>query len=57
MLMCNGRTDQKTYLTGLQNEKQDKVVILNIANMSSVSKQKFSVFFQDQLKITLLING
>lgn len=55
--MCNGWTDQKTYLTGLQNEKQVKVVSLNIADMSSVSMKKFSVFFQGQLKISLLSNG
>lgn len=54
--MCNGRTDKKTYLTGLQNEKQEKVVILNIANMSSVFMKMFSVFFH-QLKMSLLING
>lgn len=57
MLMCNGRTDQKTYLTGLQNEKQKKVVSLNIANMSTVSMKKFSVFFQGQLKMSLLITN
>lgn len=50
MLMCNGRTDKKTYLAGLQNEKQEKVVILNIANMSSVFMKQFFVFFQGQLK-------
>lgn len=55
--MCNGRTDQKTYLTGLQNEKQEKVVSLNIANMSSVSMKKFTVFFQGRLKMFLLSNG
>lgn len=55
--MCNRRTDQKTYLTGLQNEKQEKVVNFNIANMSSVSMKKFSVFFQGQLKMSLLSNG
>lgn len=55
--MYNGWADQKTYLTGLQNEKQKKVVSLYIANMSSVSIKKFSVFFQGQLKMSLLITN
>lgn len=48
------RIKKHINLTGLQNEKQEKVVSLNIANMSSVSKKKFSVFFQGQLKMSLL---